>query len=133
LLQQKIASLISNKLVQSAHDVSEGGLVVTLLESCFNRNLGIDVTAGDPELRSDAYWFGEAQSRVVVSVRPADLAAFKSMLGDHPYEELGTVTAGSISLGSENWGMISDWKNKYDTAIENIIAGQEANLALQQN
>lgn len=132
-LQQKITALIAQKLVQSAHDVSEGGLVVTLLESCFNRNLGVDVRAADPELRRDACWFGEAQSRVVVSVSPADLAAFTSLIGDHPYEELGTVTSGNISVDSENWGLISNWKNKYDTAIENIISGQEATLALQQN
>ncbi len=42
-LQKTITKLISDKLISSAHDVSEGGLFVTLIESCFNRNLGFDI------------------------------------------------------------------------------------------
>src|SRR6201996_7208628 len=42
-LQQKVAELIAKKLVVSAHDVSEGGLFITLAESAFPRGLGFDV------------------------------------------------------------------------------------------
>jgi phosphoribosylformylglycinamidine (FGAM) synthase-like enzyme len=35
--------LIQSKLLQSAHDISEGGLITALLESGFNRQLGFDV------------------------------------------------------------------------------------------
>jgi phosphoribosylformylglycinamidine synthase len=63
-LQQKIAELINKKLIQSAHDISEGGLFVTLCESGFNRELGFTVETKD-DLREDAYLFGEGQSRVV--------------------------------------------------------------------
>ncbi|HMF73550.1 MAG TPA: phosphoribosylformylglycinamidine synthase subunit PurL, partial [Flavitalea sp.] len=132
-LQQTISKLITLKLIQSAHDVSEGGLAVTLLESCFNRNRGVNVFTADDELRKDGYWFGEAQSRVVVSVSSDDLRAFKTALGTHPFEELGIVTAGDIEVDGVNWGQIEDWKNKYDTAIENIIAGQPASPELQKN
>jgi phosphoribosylformylglycinamidine synthase len=38
------------------------------LESSFNRALGVDVVASDYKIRKDAYWFGEAQGRVIVSV-----------------------------------------------------------------
>jgi hypothetical protein len=34
---------------------------------------------------------------------------------------LGKVTSGAVNVGAENWGSIQDWKNKYDTAIENLI------------
>jgi hypothetical protein len=34
---------------------------------------------------------------------------------------LGTVTSGEIHVNNEDWGNISTWKNKYDTAIENIM------------
>ncbi len=69
-LQQKLSELIREGVVSSAHDVSEGGLFVTLLESAFHRDLGFDVVASDYNLRKDAYWFGESQSRVVVTVAP---------------------------------------------------------------
>ena len=75
-------TLIREKLVVSAHDVSEGGLFITLLESSFHRNLGFDVVAADANIRKDGLWFGEAQSRVVVTVREARKAAFLELLGE---------------------------------------------------
>ncbi|MBC7902920.1 MAG: phosphoribosylformylglycinamidine synthase subunit PurL [Gemmatimonadaceae bacterium] len=129
-LQQKVAELIRAKIISSAHDVSEGGLFVTLIESCFHRELGIDVVASDYNIRKDAYWFGESQSRVVITVKPENLGAFKKLIGNQSFEELGVVTAGSVEVDGMNWGHIQNWKNKYDTAIENLMAGLESEFAL---
>lgn len=130
VLQQKIAELISKKLIVSAHDISEGGLFTTLLESSFNNSLGFDVVAADSNIRKDAYWFGEGQSRVVVSVKKEDVAAFKQALGNLPYAEIGFVTNGSIEVDGMEWGTVLDWQDKYDTAIENLLAGHESEHAL---
>jgi phosphoribosylformylglycinamidine synthase subunit PurL len=129
-MQQKVAELIKNKIIESAHDVSEGGLFVTLIESCFNLNRGIDVVASDFNIRKDAYWFGEKQSRVVVSVRKENITMFKKIMGNHVYEELGIVTNGSIEVDGMDWGNIISWKEKYDTAIENLLTEQESEQAL---
>ena len=125
LLQQKVSELIRNKLVQSAHDISEGGLFITLVESAFKNNLGFDVVASDFNIRKDAYWFGESQSRVVVSVKPGKVNEFKKVLGSHPFEELGFVTNGSVEVDGMYWGSIANWKDKYDHAIENLLAVAE--------
>ena len=117
-MQKKISELIKKKIISSAHDVSEGGLFVTLIESSFNNNLGFDVVANDYKLRKDAMWFGEAQSRVAVSVPEMNVEMFKKAMGNHPYEELGFVTNGSIEVDGMYWGTIDDWQEKYDTAIE---------------
>jgi phosphoribosylformylglycinamidine synthase subunit PurL len=129
-LQQKIAELIKSNLVESAHDVSEGGLFVTLLESGFHRNLGFDVVADNFNIRKDAQWFGERQSRVVVTVKANKFKELKKALGDHPYEELGVITNGSVEVDGMEWGAIEWWKEKYDTAIENYLAKEEAGSAL---
>lgn len=129
-LQQTIASLIKEKVIVSAHDVSEGGLFTTLLEASFNNNLGFDVVASDSNIRKDAYWFGEGQSRVVVTVKEEQVAAFKKVLGSHPFAELGVVTNGSIEVDGMEWGTVLSWKEKYDTAIENLLAGHESEHAL---
>ncbi|HTQ29117.1 MAG TPA: phosphoribosylformylglycinamidine synthase subunit PurL, partial [Puia sp.] len=105
-LQQKLALIIKKKLIQSAHDVSEGGLFITLMESAFRNNLGFQVSAADGGIRKDAYWFGESQSRVVVSVKPGLVKALKEALGDQPFEELGVVTHGTIEVDGMNWGWI---------------------------
>ena len=129
-LQQKVAQLIKNKVIASAHDVSEGGLFIALIESCFNRNLGMDVVAADSAIRKDAYWFGEGQSRVVVTVSSGDVPAFKKLMADHPYAELGAVTRGSIEVDGMDWGNISTWKDKYDNAIANILGTTAADEAM---
>jgi phosphoribosylformylglycinamidine synthase subunit PurL len=125
-LQQKIADLIKNQLIISAHDVSEGGLFITLIESCFKNNVGFDVVAADANIRKDGYWFGEAQSRVVVSVKKDKAAAFEKAMGNHPFEELGFVTKGDVDVDGQEWGNISSWKNSYNTAIEKLL-GVNAN------
>lgn len=129
-LQQKIAALISKKIIAGAHDVSEGGLFTTLLEASFNRNLGFDITAADAGIRKDAYWFGEGQSRVVVSVKPEKVALLRNELKDFPHAELGFVTNGSVVVDGADWGLSLTWKEKYDAAIENLLSGHESEHAL---
>jgi phosphoribosylformylglycinamidine synthase len=121
-VQALVADLIKQKLINSAHDISEGGLAVTLLEKGFNQNLGFDIVAKSA-LRSDAYWFGEAQSRIVITVSKTNLENLKNKIetAGISFTELGTVTAGEIKVNGESWGRIVDWKEKYDTAIEKAL------------
>jgi len=121
-LQGVLARLIARKLVRSAHDVSEGGLFVTLAESAFSRGLGFKVEARDAGIRKDAYWFGESQSRVVVSVPASQLGAFRSALGDLPAEELGVVTDGELRVDGDHWGNVNEWKEKYEGSLERHMA-----------
>ena len=66
-LQQSVSSLIKEDLIISAHDVSDGGLFITLLESSMANNLGFSINSAD-NIRKDAFLFGESPSRVVVSI-----------------------------------------------------------------
>ena len=121
-VQQFVAGAIRKKQILSAHDISEGGLIVTLIEKGFNRNLGFAVDA-DVAGRNDAYWLGEAQSRVVVTCSAEQLAELQgdAMEKGIGCTVIGKVTDGTISVNGADWGNIATWKNKYDTAIENII------------
>ena len=121
-LQQMVTGLIAQKLVVSAHDVSEGGLFITLAESSFQRELGFDVRAGDAGMRKDAYWFGESQSRVVVSVAAAKAAAFKAAVGGFPAVQLGIVTDGTFRVDGADWGHVAEWKDRYDHSLENYMS-----------
>jgi len=130
VLQQAVLKLISEGLIRSAHDVSEGGLFVTLCESGFHRALGFDIKSNS-NLRKDAFLFGEAQSRVVVSVAADKIKAFEAALPtDVPFAQLGTVTAGDLLVDGENWGQITTWQNIYDTAIEKYLSKETAADAL---
>jgi phosphoribosylformylglycinamidine synthase len=131
-VQREIKKMIAKKLISSAHDVSEGGLFITLIESCFNRDLGFKVSQMDNAIRRDAYWFGEAQSRVVVSVSKANRNDFMVLLEklETTVTYLGTVNSGAIEINGENWGNSKDWKQKYDNAISNLLEGSVSEMAL---
>jgi phosphoribosylformylglycinamidine synthase len=119
-LQQLVAQLITKRAIKSAHDISEGGLMITLLESAFFTHKGFNVSSNNSDLRKDAYWLGEAQSRVVVSCTAGQVAEIENMaksFGIH-VTSIGTVTNGEVIVDNENWGSIANWKNEYDTAIE---------------
>lgn len=118
-IQQFIALIINKKLIQSAHDISEGGLIITLMEKGFYNNLGFSISY-NTTIRKDAYWFGEAQSRVVVTVANSNYESFKTFItkANIPFTQIGTVTAGEIEINNDKWDNILVWKEKYDTAIE---------------
>jgi len=128
-LQKKVAELINKKLIQSAHDVSEGGLFITLCESGFNRELGFTVETKD-HIREDAFLFGEGQSRVVVSVKADLIEKFENAAGELPYERIGLVTSGEMLVNGDFWGTIDWWQEEYDSAIEDYLAKEEAGSAL---
>lgn len=122
-LQQTILRLIGEKLIKSAHDISEGGLFACLLESSMAKGLGFNVTLPN-DVRKDATLFGEGQSRVVVSVNPDLEALFEAELKGLPFTKIGTVNATKeISIDNESWGYVADWKKQYDSALENMLVG----------
>jgi phosphoribosylformylglycinamidine synthase len=120
-VQQAILRVIGNKLIKSAHDISEGGLFACLLESAMGKGLGFAIHTGE-DIRKDATLFGEAQCRVVVSVNPDLAPLFESELKGTPFTRLGHVNANSeITINNESWGFVSDWKEAYDTALEKLL------------
>jgi phosphoribosylformylglycinamidine synthase len=123
-VQQAVLKLISQKLIQSAHDISEGGLFITLLESAFVAGLGFEAVQKDSSLRADAFWFGESQSRVVVSVSPSKQHAFESMLASSGTQStlLGNVKGKDVVINGENWGAVAAWKSPYDEKIGSLMA-----------
>ncbi|MCC7231439.1 MAG: phosphoribosylformylglycinamidine synthase subunit PurL [Bacteroidia bacterium] len=121
-VHQLLKDLISRKLIRSAHDVSDGGLFIALAESGMVRGLGFSIET-DFDCRADAFLFGEAQGRIVVSVHPGALDAFVNFLAESNVEfsNLGTVTGGEILIDDQTFGMIADAKLRYDTAIGNLM------------
>ncbi len=117
-MQHLLRRLIRAGLVRSAHDVSEGGLFISWLESAMPRGLGFTckTVAG---LRKDGFLFGEAQGRVVLSVRPADVDEILAIGQDSgvPVHELGTVTDGGLEIDGHDYGHVSGWAEDYRGVI----------------
>ena len=123
-LHDVVYGLIQKNLICSAHDVSEGGLFVTLLESSIPRGFGFDITT-DAEIREDAFLYGEAQGRVVVSVTQHRENEFIDYMMEKgfPFSTLGHVTKGDMRVDDVAYGFIEDAKKEYNDAIENLLNG----------
>ena len=117
-LHQSVKGLITNELVNAVHDVSDGGLFVSLVEMSVPRDLGFDIVT-DSEIREDAYLFGEGQGRVVVSVnedQEEDFLEFMMSSGVS-FTLLGHVTKGKMMIDDEHFGFINEAKDLYNNAL----------------
>lgn len=121
-VQQAIKELVSEKVIESAHDISEGGLFITLLESAMAGKKGFEIET-DEEIRKDAFLFGEAQSRVVVSVKSAKEDAFLDIISKHDVEfsNIGEVTSAMIFVDKDRWGSVSAFQDLYDNALAKML------------
>jgi phosphoribosylformylglycinamidine synthase len=121
-LNKMLQMLAKENLVESMHDISDGGLYLNLLESCLENELGFDITS-DAEVREDAFLFGEAQGRVVVSVDMNVEQEFIDFMIDHnfPFSVLGHVTKGELRVDDFSYGFVRDAKEKFMNALRNKI------------
>ena len=80
-LQDTVLAAIREGLVQSAHDLSDGGFAVALAESCISGEKGAVVNL-QTELRADITLFSESQSRILLSAKPAHAARLQQLLSE---------------------------------------------------
>lgn len=117
--QQQVLSLINEKAVESVHDISDGGLFVTVLESAMPNGLGFEIET-DSEIRKDAFLFGESQSRAIVSVSQENQERFVEMMSasEVDFSLIGTVTEdGKMVVDGEDFGKMSDADKTYNTVM----------------
>ena len=87
----------AGRLLDAAHDLSDGGLAVALAEACLRGGLGCRVRLpGDPF----AWLFSESAARAVVAVKPGAAERFTQLCADHgvPTTVLGTVGGESLEV-----------------------------------
>jgi phosphoribosylformylglycinamidine synthase subunit PurL len=89
-----LVSLAAADAVQSAHDISDGGLAVTLAESCFaSKGLGATASLAG-ETNAEYALFGERGARAIVSVAPGKVGAVLASAREYKVgaREIGSVT-----------------------------------------
>ena len=121
-VQKTVRDLIQNRLIQSAHDCSDGGLAMALAESCFEKELGIEILYSK-NMRTDALLFGEAPSRVVVSAHPKNRAKLIKAIEKSgvPYEMIGKVSGKRFIFNDVMDMEIQTLKNLWEKGFDKII------------
>ncbi len=131
---------IREGIINSAHDCSEGGLAVTLAEACFtspcemvkiaDKPIGanIDLTEFFAKYkRKDAALFGEQQSRIVVTINPADEWKLKTIASNHKVSawKLGEVGGDKLTISCKGEDIInaqvSELEKIWKEALPNLF------------
>jgi len=104
---RKYHEAVKQGLILSAHDVSEGGLAVTLAEAAFSGKAGLEIDLCslpiDDDASKAAMLFGESPSRLVVEVAPGNLEKLADLFEGLPFACLGRAAAEHSNLRIE-WG-----------------------------
>ncbi|MEW6772714.1 MAG: phosphoribosylformylglycinamidine synthase subunit PurL [Bacteroidota bacterium] len=122
-LHQAIKNAIQSGIIKSAHDVSDGGLFTTLCESAFVNNFGFEVKKTDSNVRTDAFYFGESQGRVVVSIDEKNYTQLEKICKENNTEcrVIGKVIDEKIKIDNFELGTIQKVKKLYfSTFPENL-------------
>src|ERR1700677_1066035 len=126
-----LVALAAERAVRSAHDVSDGGLAVSVAEACFGRDglsAEISIDAAGAEDFAEAALFGERGARAVVSVAPASLARVNEIAAQYKVraQRIGTVTRGEFRIQYQGAAVIQGsiesfrrvWSESLPKAIE---------------
>jgi phosphoribosylformylglycinamidine synthase II len=121
-VQKAVKKVIKERIIQSAHDCADGGLFITLLESSMVNGLGFDISS-DETVRKDAFLFGEAQSRVIVSVKKSDEDKFIDLMmaTQAEFEYLGDVKGKEMIIDGESFGKVNEAKTIFDNALGELL------------
>lgn len=128
-LQNIILQLIEKRLIKSAHDVSEGGIICALAECCvMNENNLIGASVSLPVInREDFSFFSESQSRVILSIEKDNKKEFENLLNEQaqPYNYLGETERKELKINDVIKFSVSEISNLYYSAISKIMNGKE--------
>ncbi|GBD37925.1 Phosphoribosylformylglycinamidine synthase subunit PurL [bacterium HR37] len=101
-LIRTLLEAITSGIINSAHDISEGGLAIALAESCFTPNgpIGVEIDFLENTLREDVVLFGESQSRVLVSLDKKNLNSLERIALKYgiPLNVIGRVGGNRIFI-----------------------------------
>jgi len=128
-LQDTVLELIKRKLINSAHDVSEGGIVCALSECCIineEKMLGATVTV-PVKSRKDFSYFSETQSRIIVSISKENKNAFEKVLYsfNQPFIQSGVVGGSSLSINDNIVVDVDKLADLYFNTISRIMSGEK--------
>lgn len=114
--------LAEKKMIRSAHDISEGGLAITLAESCFANMIGVNIRPSQ-YARADRYLFGEMQGRVVISVAADAVAEVSSVIqsANINVEVLGVTGGTKIAIEGLINSDLAELFEAYSTALPNAV------------
>jgi phosphoribosylformylglycinamidine synthase len=102
-LQTALLDSIAGEVLRSAHDVSDGGLLVALAECALFSGRGLRCPNAVGAVSREAFYFGESQARVIVSVSPRRVPELQRLMTHHhlPIHAMGVVGGEEFQVGTD--------------------------------
>lgn len=124
-LQQALLDIIRNGRITSAHDLSDGGLAVSLMEKAVFSGLGAKIRLDLPGQSTTEQLFSEAQSGVLLSIAPAHLDEVSELFrkSDIPVYHLGTVTGENLIIEDFFDIPVQKLKEIYEGVLPEAVSG----------
>jgi phosphoribosylformylglycinamidine synthase subunit PurL len=121
-LQDVVSRLIQDEMILSAHDISDGGLFINLIESAMVKSLGFSIGT-DENIRRDAFLFGESQGRVVVSIDATHQESFVEYMAltELPFSFIGMVIPDEVVVDEESWGPLTSFVDEFNSGISTLM------------
>jgi len=113
-LHRFLAEAAERRLLQSAHDVADGGLAVTLAESAIAGRIGVVADCDQP--------FSEGDGRAVISAGEQDVEALAALAGELPLRRIGRVGGDAIVLSGQALPL-AEAAGIYESALPATVEG----------
>ena len=100
---EMILKLIEERLIESAHDISLGGIIIALARMCIKGNKGVKLNKLKSLINKFQYFFGEDQGRYIIEITKDNLKKVKEILNNNSvhYDELAIVVEKDIIIDKE--------------------------------
>jgi phosphoribosylformylglycinamidine (FGAM) synthase-like enzyme len=110
---------IGRGVIRCAHDVSDGGLLIALAESALYGGRGLRCPGIVGSVSREAFYFGESQGRVIVSVAPRRVPELQKLMANHhiPLYAVGVVGGDDFQVGSDVRVSLASLRQAWETAF----------------
>jgi phosphoribosylformylglycinamidine synthase subunit PurL len=112
----------------SAHDISDGGLLIALAEMAITSGIGAQLLAAPASIVPHAYWFGEDQARYIVTVPAAEAGRVlvKMKGAGVPCVRIGTTRGDTIAIAGEAPVLVASLKANFEGWFPAYMSGSTA-------
>ncbi|MDO9578525.1 MAG: AIR synthase-related protein [Candidatus Cloacimonadales bacterium] len=118
-IYEKVIKANDQNLIESNHDISDGGLAVTLTESAFGGGFGAEIYLDKlSDLDLKAILFAESHSRFVCSIKPENKTEFEKLFGKDAMLLGEVINEHRLKVKFQNSDVINIEMNKLRTAWE---------------
>jgi phosphoribosylformylglycinamidine synthase II len=117
-----VRALIRDSLITAAHDVSDGGILVAVVEMALASGIGA-VLESASALAAHAFWFGEDQARYVVTAKRTEPIFERAKAAGVPAAAIGATGGAVISLAGERPLRLADIKQRFEAWLPAYVAG----------